>query len=209
MKKVMTNNKGFTLLEIIVVLAVLGALAAMLSPVVFRYIDDANRARAQADVRTLATAIQRMYADTGRWAFYADGDGAVAYASSTMATTLTSDSDCDLADTSLAACDGQEPTSTTGWTFANKADSLVNQLITNANGYLTTGPRAWKGPYTEAIPETDPWGQSYLVNIGGAADGSAVVAISAGPDGILQTTGNTSTTGNLTAQGDDIIARVK
>src|SRR5688572_16971638 len=117
MTNVMKNEKGFTLLEIIVVLAVLGALAAMLSPVVFRYIDDANRARAQADVTTLATAVQRMYADTGRWAFYATGTGPVAYASSTMATTLTSDSDCDLSDTDLTTCDGQEPTAGTGWTY--------------------------------------------------------------------------------------------
>jgi hypothetical protein len=150
-----------------------------------------------------------MYADTGRWAFYATGTGAVAYASSTMATTLTSDSDCSLTETDLATCDDQEPTSTTGWTFTNKGDSLTRQLITNGPAYATTGPRAWKGPYTDAIPETDPWGQSYLVNIGGAATTVAVVAISAGPDGILQTQGSVAATSNLTVQGDDIIARVK
>jgi prepilin-type N-terminal cleavage/methylation domain-containing protein len=218
MTNVMKNEKGFTLLEIIVVLAVLGALAAMLSPVVFRYIDDANRARAQADVTTLATAIQRMYADTGRWAFYKDGDGAVAYTSSTDASYLTSDPNCDLVgDADLAACAG-EPTAGTGWTYTRKADSLTRQLITNADlgstndePYVTTGPRAWKGPYVDAIPSVDPWGQAYLVNIGGAAAANnyAVVAISAGPDGIIQTPGDTAATGNLVVTGDDIIARVK
>ena len=220
MTNVMKNEKGFTLLEIIVVLAVLGALAAMLSPVVFRYIDDANRARAQADVTTISTAIQRMYADTGRWPFYADGNGATAYAAGTDAAYLVGGT-CLLSNTAtdtLGEC-GVTATllgSATGWTLTDKADGLTRQLVTNEGAAgiqynaATTFPRAWKGPYTDSIPSVDAWGNPYLVNIGDAATSAqAVFVLSAGANGIVETSADTTSVTNLTAGGDDIIARVK
>jgi prepilin-type N-terminal cleavage/methylation domain-containing protein len=213
MTNVMKNQKGFTLLEIIVVLAVLGALAAMLSPVVFRYIDDANRARAAADTRTIAAAIQQMYKDTGRWPFYADGDGATAYASATDAAFLSSLSTCDLAggdDVEDANCMG---TATLSATWVGNGDSIVRHLVTNSGAagttYAVTGPRAWRGPYTEAIPGLDPWGNPYFVNIGGAATGKAVFVISGGPDGTVETAADTAAATNLGATDDDVIARVR
>ena len=215
MKTAIRNQKGFTLLEIIVVLAVLGALSAMLTPVVFRYIDDANRTRAQGDTQTLAAAIQQMYKDTGRWPFYAVGTGKNSYVSGTDAALLSSNSACDLADTDLATCDNAEPVTDSGttWVFTGKADSLARQLITNASSYPTSGGRAWKGPYVDAIPALDPWGRSYLVNIANADPDAAtnkwVVVISAGPDGNLETAADTLGTANPTVGGDDVIARVK
>ena len=229
MTNVMKNEKGFTLLEIIVVLAVLGALAAMLSPVVFRYIDDANQARAQADVRTIATAIQRMYSDTGRWAYYADGNGATAYASTTDAAYLVSGT-CLLEGTAAdnlgecitaanATLTGTPLTtflgSAAGWTQADNADGLTRQLVTNEGDagvrYNATGVgRLWKGPYTDAIPAVDAWGNPYLVNIGDAATSAqAVFVVSAGLNGVVETSASTDSTTNLTPGGDDIIARVK
>lgn len=215
MRNVIKNEKGFTLLEVIVVLAVLGALAAMLSPVVFRYIDDANRARAQADTRTIATAIQRMYTDTSRWAFYTDGDGATAYTSGTDAAYLTSTdaAGCTLAAGTLTLCTPATLTYSSGlagWTGISKAHRLTDHLVTNTPGYLVTGPRAWKGPYTDAIPTVDAWGNPYLVNIGGAGSTpTAVLVVSAGANGIVETTGNLAVTTNATPGGDDIISRVK
>lgn len=215
MKNVSHNQKGFTLLEIIVVLAVLGALAAMLTPVVFRYIDDANRTRAQNDVSAIAAAINQMYKDTGRYPYYAAGDGqeGIPYASGTDAYFLTSNDGCDTADTDLAACDAEAPAvgSATGWTTSQKADSITNQLIQNTPTYATTGPRAWKGPYLDAIPALDPWGRSFLVNIGEATPGSAeaVFVLSAGANGTIETNGDTPGTSNPTVGGDDVVARVK
>src|SRR5437773_439330 len=103
-----TDQKGFTLLEIIVVLAVIGALAAMLAPVVFRYIDDAKRSQAQSDVNTLAGAIQQAYKDTGRWSFYKSGTGQLTYTSGTDASILTSNTACTGAGTA-SACDTTAP----------------------------------------------------------------------------------------------------
>ena len=216
MKPVIRSQKGFTLLEIIVVLAVLGALAAMLTPVVFRYIDDANRTRAQGDANTMAAAIQQMYKDTGRWAFYASGTGKLTYTTGTDAAILTSNTGCTGAP-AVMTCDTTSPITGGAWgSFATqKATSLTSQLISNTPAYLTSGGRAWKGPYLDAIPALDPWGRSYLVNILNAdpdAEGSTqkwVIVLSAGPDGNVDTAADTAGTANPAVAGDDVIARVK
>jgi prepilin-type N-terminal cleavage/methylation domain-containing protein len=222
MNKIRTGQKGFTLLEIIVVLAVIGALAAMLAPVVFRYIDDAKKAQAQNDVNTIASAIQHMYKDTGRWAFYMDGTGGLTYTLNTDAAVLSSNTLCT---GGAATADNTAPAvgSSLMPTGAALCDSLVNQLVKNTPFatnlgvvYKTDGARPWKGPYLERIPALDPWARSYLVNIGNAdpnkeAFGNKVwvVAISAGPDGVLQTVVTTLAKDNPQVGGDDIVARVK
>ncbi|MEG1548000.1 MAG: type II secretion system protein [Clostridia bacterium] len=50
------KNKGFTLVELIVVIAILVILAAILIPVVSGYIDDANNAAGLANARTVYAA---------------------------------------------------------------------------------------------------------------------------------------------------------
>ena len=223
MKKVIRNQTGFTLLEIIVVLAVLGALAAMLTPVVFRYLDDANRTRANGDARAIAASIQQMYKDTGRWPFYADGDAKLTYTAGTDAAVLSTNATC-----ATGACtDATLPEdSTTGATWAlatAKIDHMANHLIANTPygvttatlKYATTGSRAWKGPYLDRIPALDAWGRSYVVNIGNAdpdAEGATqkwVVVVSAGPDGNLDTLANATGVSNPQPGGDDIVARAK
>ena len=219
MKKVQKHDAGFTLLEIIVVLAVLGALAAMLSPVVFRYIDDANRTRAQADTTATAAAINQMYGNTGRYPFYASGTGALAYSATTDAELLTSNTACSGAPAAIT-CDTTVPAagSATGWgtlsgTGASKGASLTSHLIQNTPAYATTGPRRWRGPYLAAIPTLDPWGRSYISNISKAdpndATPEAVWVLSAGANGIIETNGDTLTTANPSVGGDDVGARVK
>src|SRR5206468_8418349 len=61
------RSKGFTLIELAVVLAIIAVLAAVLTPMVTGYLDQARTARAQADVRTIADAIKLYQRDTGRW----------------------------------------------------------------------------------------------------------------------------------------------
>lgn len=215
----MKNQRGFTLLEIIVVLAVLGALAAVLSPVVFRYIDDANRSRAQADVRVIATAIHQMYTDTGRYPYFVDGTRSTRNHGPTDALFLTSNDACNANPAPTGGCDTTRPTvgGGTGWPdlTAWRTQALTSQLIENDPGYVTTGTTAWRGPYLQRVPPLDPWGHSYLVNIinaNPATPTSWVVAVSAGPDGILQTMHSGTGAGlteNPMVGGDDVIARVK
>jgi len=222
-------ERGFTLLEIIVVLAVLGALAAILTPVVFRFIDDARRTQARDDAIQIALAINRVFKDAGRWPFCKNCQGPNALQAGDAAI-LTSNDACTGA-AALGTCDTKAPSDgTTGslWVFATStADSLTNHLIKNTpfsgaagTPYLITGTPRWKGPYLERSPGLDPWGRSYLVNIKNAdpaketPDTSAsglrwTIVISAGPDGVLQTDPTTFAVSNPSPAGDDIVARVK
>jgi prepilin-type N-terminal cleavage/methylation domain-containing protein len=214
MKNMSANRNGqagFTLLEIIVVLAVLGALAAIMTPVVFRYIDDANVSRAQGDVTSIAAAINKMYKDTGRWPIKATGTSNAAWAGATDPSVLTSAAGCTSAST-VTVCDTSAPgVGATTWSYASQGDSLARHLITNTAAYAVTGNKKWLGPYLDNITTTDPWGRSYLVNIRGAAPANddMVIVISAGPDGILQTAWDSPPETAAAGLGDDIVARVK
>jgi len=220
------DERAFTLIEIIIVLAVISALVSILAPRLFPYVDDAKRTQAQGDVCRISAAIQTMYKDTGRWPFYKDGQGQVAYTSGTDAALLTSNALCHGG--AIDLCDANIPEDgTTGSTWALTtavADSLTNQIIRNrpfdmavgAVAYSMTGRRAWNGPYLDRMADVDPWGKSYLVNIANAdpADEGAttqnwVLVISAGPNGELETLASAIGTSDPTPGGDDIVARVK
>src|SRR2546428_14094274 len=62
--------KGFTLIELAVVLAIIAVLAAVLTPMVTGYLDQARVTRAQADVRTIADAVKLYRRDTGQWPIF-------------------------------------------------------------------------------------------------------------------------------------------
>src|SRR2546427_11258140 len=64
------KNKGFTLIELAVVLAIIAVLAAMLTPMVNGYLDRARESRAPADVKTIANAIKAYRNDTGVYPFF-------------------------------------------------------------------------------------------------------------------------------------------
>ena len=211
MRTIRNGQAGFTLLEIIVVLAVLGALAAIMTPVVFRYIDDANVSRAQGDATSIAAAINKLYKDTGRWPIKATGTSNAAFDATADPSILTSNAGCTSAST-VTVCDTNAPgVGSTAWSYATRGDSLVRHLVTNAAAYATTGNKAWKGPYVDNISTSDPWGRSYVVNIRGAAPANddMVVVVSAGPDGILQTDWANPTETAAAGAGDDIVARVR
>lgn len=67
MKNLRKNKKGFTLIEIIVVLVILGILMAIAVPSVMKYIDEADNAKYLAEARAVYTSadveIAKDYAD--------------------------------------------------------------------------------------------------------------------------------------------------
>lgn len=62
MKNLRKNKKGFTLVEVIVVLVILAILIALAVPSVMKYIDDANEAKYLAEARAAYVAVEREIA---------------------------------------------------------------------------------------------------------------------------------------------------
>ena len=59
------NNKGFTLIELMIVVAIIGILAAIAIPLYANVQARARIAKAQADMRTIASAVSMFQAHTG------------------------------------------------------------------------------------------------------------------------------------------------
>jgi len=187
------TDKGFTLIEIIVILAVISILVAILTPTVLKFIDDARRSSAENSVQVIAAAINDLIKDTGQFP-----------GSKTSKTFLCSP--------------GEFATDPTGsWaSSAGVCSDLFNHLIVNdpdgsgtpdesVSDYRTTGRRRYRGPYLTSVEE-DPFATRFQVNVSTlkGGDKNPTWVISAGPDGEFQT----DATDNKLS-GDDIGIRIK
>ena len=63
------GERGVSLIEATVILAVVSTLAAILAPSINGYLEEARQARARADLRAIAEAIQSFITDTGEHQF--------------------------------------------------------------------------------------------------------------------------------------------
>ncbi len=197
---------GFTLIEIIVILAVISILVAFLTPSVLKYVADAQTARAQADINTLQAVVNDLIRDTGKY------PGSMMPAGKTF---LCGPGNIAAVGTTSWAASATPCTTGTG-VFASP-NSLANHLVANdpneaggagaAGDYATTGNFRWKGPYAQSV-NTDPWGNAYEINVSTLVSGDTTPTwvISAGPDGTFQTATNATT---LAAGSDDIGVRIK
>jgi prepilin-type N-terminal cleavage/methylation domain-containing protein len=194
--------KGFTLIELAVVLAIIAILAAILTPMVTNYLEQARVARAQADVRTIADAVKLYHRDTGRYPVY---DSAAAYGTDTVSKAV------------FATSSGNTATDATGgssWQLGSAVATTSLELYLNNNYSGVVGssfPKtSFNGPYIATI-DSDPWANKYYLTAGNLSKGSTnhAFVISAGPDGTLQTSRDVATSANLSAGGDDIIAIIK
>ncbi|MBN2054317.1 prepilin-type N-terminal cleavage/methylation domain-containing protein [bacterium] len=193
------RDKGFTLIEIIVVIACIALLAGILAPMVFKNIQDARIARAKSDVKSLATAVAQFYADVGEWPARGD-DGTP---NSIYVLYSTDDGATQVIPPGAYMPDNED-----------QADALYDHLIENNQSYPDWDGRiGWNGTYAEA-DSLDPWGNSYLIYVLGfwyptvdpTTDFTKVWLLSAGPDGIMQTYADEE---NISVNSDDIGIRIK
>ncbi len=145
--------RGFTVIEMIVVVAIVIALAGIVVPVVTNELEDAKMTDARATVNRISTAITQHIKDTSFPPTGKNGKFSFHYLYST----------------------GTTPA---GNKFASgSSTSLENFLAKNK-----FGTSDWKGPYLQEIG-TDPWGSRYLVNTHGFfSNTERVWVLSAGPD---------------------------
>lgn len=61
----LTTSAGFTLIEIMVVVFILGLLATLVAPKIIGRTDDARRTKAAADIKAIEQALQLYKLDTG------------------------------------------------------------------------------------------------------------------------------------------------
>lgn len=66
-------RRGFTLIEMVVVLAIIGTLALLVGPAVFRNLGDANIVAARSQIETFAVALDGYRLDTGAFPTTAEG----------------------------------------------------------------------------------------------------------------------------------------
>ncbi len=198
MTKTLRSTGGFTLIEIVIVLAIIAVLAGILTPTLTRFVGDSRTRKAEADTRAIGAAMAMMYGDTGHWPIWVSGTA-----------TKASDSDYDV----LVTTDGVVPAMDTGITdWDQSGDDFTDQIVDNAVSYPTTGRRAWRGPYMEKLM-ADPWGSKYKANVeflqpGNVGASKPVFVISAGPNKIIDTTFDQAGP-SITRSGDDIIFRIK
>jgi prepilin-type N-terminal cleavage/methylation domain-containing protein len=212
-----SSSRGFSLIELTVVLAVIVTLALILTPATAGFINDSRIARARNDCRTIATAILQFYQDTGsfpEWSAAPQGasDPQVRF------DVLVSPGRAPLVSGADATPSGLRASA---W-GQGRAGHLADQLIRDTPGYAVRGgplQPGWNGPYLSSALGPDPWNNQYVVNIGlidaGASveDGhgrvkQAVWILSAGPDGIIETPFRQPVTGAVLG-GDDIGVRIQ
>lgn len=180
------RNAGFTLIEVIVVAAIIAILAGILVPMIFNQIDESKKTRALADIKSIQTAILSYRKDTGQWPLKSGG--------------------CVEKVTMLNTATGSPPTDLVAMGFNTaEGESFASFLTADTYG---CNPLTWKGPYITDIKE-DPWGNQYVINTEPWLSGSAVAnhyvwILSAGPKGVLET----ATTSDVLV-GDDIGIRLK
>jgi len=67
LEKIKQRQKGFTLVELIVVIAIIGILAGVMLPKYFSFTDDARQSAAISEAKSIRSLAETEYAKNGEW----------------------------------------------------------------------------------------------------------------------------------------------
>ena len=188
------NRKGFTLLELLIALAIIAVLVAVLVPIAVNQMEKADITRAWSDVNAIATAVTNFRSDTKEFP---------------------TRNHSKVKDQIYVLFSG------TGWathheTFAGgvsyddgsaaRRDRMWNHFMINENSryatWNTTTLIGWHGPYLDKDP-MDPWGHMYILSTKAMTQPSSGTfyswILSTGPNGQFETDDSVNT-----LHGDDI-----
>lgn len=207
------DRKGFTLIEIVIAVAIVAIFAAALSPMVFRHLEDAKVGKAQNETEAIANAVLSYYKDVGKWPITntngPGGNGINRVVSSSKLATGTGPSPASGAG-NWGSYGSSKPMG--DYLYFNNPDddsgSTGNTANQSGQDWPTSGSGSWKGPYIESYEFSDPWGHAYVINshyFQGRYSGTIrhkVFALSAGPNGVWETGFADATSEDI--QGDDI-----
>ncbi len=214
------KSSGFTLVEILVAVAILALLSAALTPMVIKYVNDGRRTRALSDSQALGQAILAFNLDVGRWPVNGDANpndaGEISRLVGLPAAEVTA---ANIPNGTGATGAGNWNGGGSGGTAGALEDHLILNRTTAVNPLYTASPTApepagWNGPYLKQIP-LDPWGRPYVCNVryldAAAVNGvtaveedrHAVSCLSAGADGTFNTSFDDATL-LTTPGGDDV-----
>ncbi|HWR08208.1 type II secretion system protein [Sporomusa sp.] len=126
LRKSLKNQKGFTLVELMVVIAIIGILAAIAVPKLATSTDSAKVAKIQADLRTIGGALAVYYANHGSYP-----------------TTLGA-----LVTENLLAAEPKTPDNTTSYTYPITGKEGVASAVFKGKTYYSDG--------TSETPATTP-----------------------------------------------------
>jgi general secretion pathway protein G len=73
LKKITRREAGFTLLELLVVLAIMGLLAAIIAPQVLKYLGTSRTETARVQIQNVTSALEYFKMDVGRYPTQAEG----------------------------------------------------------------------------------------------------------------------------------------
>jgi prepilin-type N-terminal cleavage/methylation domain-containing protein len=198
-----SSEKGFSLIEVLVAVAIVAIVAGAITPLVLKYVGDARSARAISDARTMGQAIIAFNLDTGRWPVSNDGNLNDTAELSRLVGLARGDISADnIPDgAGTATGDGNWDGGGDGGDAGAIEDFLIYNEDANTDPLypVSMNPAAspgWDGPYLQFVPP-DPWGNPYVVNIryldgvGIATTAEeqdhAVFVLSAGPNGLFET----------------------
>lgn len=184
------NRKGFTLLEILIVVAIIAVLTAVLVPIAVNQMEKADITRAWSDVNAIATAVTNFRSDTKEFPTRNSGG------TQNWVSVLFSGTNW--------ASHGETFAGTVNY-GANRDRMYFHFNLNDSDRYAawdTTTLIGWHGPYLDKDP-MDPWGHMYILSTKAMTQPSSGTfyswILSAGPNGRFETDDSVNT-----LQGDDI-----